>query len=232
MNDLQGFTFLRSYYDCLRKVDKDTAYKLYQAICAYMFTGNEPTFDGDVNAEAFWELIRPNLDSTRQKIVAGRKGGAPAGNNNASKTSEKQAENKHNSSEKQAENKQPTNTPFLKDKDIRIKEKEKECMCVGRTLHGTHTHTQDFSPDVTKSDFYTEFWHRIETNYPTVAQLQPPSEKWIAGLQQQLAKQEINYKDVWHIIQQMENNPQLLERNKLFTGAYNKFRQCEYKNRK
>ena len=88
-NKRGGFTFYRSFYEAIET--KDTGLsdsnkcELYRAICEYALNGNEPDFKGVMSLA--WNLIFPNLKSSRKKSV-NNAGGAPKGNNNAIKKNE------------------------------------------------------------------------------------------------------------------------------------------------
>ena len=68
------FTFYESFFTAIRRLKSDKAKAaLYDAICSYALYGEEPELD-DVPA-AMFDLIRPNLDSSRKKADSGKKGG-------------------------------------------------------------------------------------------------------------------------------------------------------------
>ena len=87
------FTFYDSFYRALSRIKKkaDRA-DAYDAIVRYALTGEEPDMDmlPDAAAIAF-EVIRPNLDSSRKKAENGRLGGRP----------KKQTESKPKANQKQ-----------------------------------------------------------------------------------------------------------------------------------
>lgn len=76
MNRTQ-FTFYESFFRSISRIKKasDRA-AAYDAICAYALYEQEPDLDGmpDAAAVAF-EVAKPNLDASRRKASAGKKGG-------------------------------------------------------------------------------------------------------------------------------------------------------------
>ena len=91
----EGFTFYRSFRDAINCLeDSGAKLEIYQAISDFALDNKEP------DAETFskmgklcWIALRPNLSSDRQRYKNGCKGGAPKGNQNALKTTEKQPKN-------------------------------------------------------------------------------------------------------------------------------------------
>lgn len=86
-----GFTFYRSFRDAVSMTAPDEQLALYKAITDYALDQIEP----DVSTlgtlgRLCWTVIRPNIESGVIKFRNGCKGGAPKGNRNASKTTEKQ----------------------------------------------------------------------------------------------------------------------------------------------
>lgn len=88
---------------------------MYEAIADYSLDLKEPALSGF--PKALFSLIRPILDANIQRWKNGRKGGAPIGNINAKKTTEKQPRNNRNSTEKQPNKDKDVN----KDKEYNIK---------------------------------------------------------------------------------------------------------------
>lgn len=103
------FTFYASFFTAIRRIRKkaDRA-DAYDAICAYALTGKEPEMEKLPDAAAIaFDLIRPNLDSSRRKAKNGKLGG-----------SKPEAEPKPHDGMKEAERKQ--------EKRATEKENEKE----------------------------------------------------------------------------------------------------------
>ena len=73
---------------------------MYRGIVNYALDGKEPVFENPLLKLA-WTLIRPNLEKGLRNWKNGCNGGAPAGNQNARKTTEKQPKNNQKSTEKQ-----------------------------------------------------------------------------------------------------------------------------------
>lgn len=120
MEQRSQFTFYESFFNALSRIKKEAdRAKAYDAICAYALYGTEPDMDTlpDSAAIAF-ELVKPNLDSSRRKANSGKKGG----------------EKKHGASDwnKEANGKQTASKPQAKPKQTASKkenkkEKENEC---------------------------------------------------------------------------------------------------------
>ena len=83
------FTFYESFFNAIRRLKSDKAKAaLYDAICSYALYGEEPELD-DVPA-AMFDLIRPNLDSSRKKADSGKKGGEKKQGGSKTKANKKQ----------------------------------------------------------------------------------------------------------------------------------------------
>ena len=111
------FTFYESFYKAVKRIkDPESRAQAYDAICAYALYGQEPNLDSfsDFSAIAF-ELIKPNLDSSRKKAENGKAGGYKKQNK-----SKKEANKKQEQTENEKENK------IEKEKENKI-EIEKEC---------------------------------------------------------------------------------------------------------
>lgn len=65
MNNINGFSFFRSYYDSLSVLDKESKRDMIEAIVSFMFEDIEPEFDGFM--QSIWSLIKPNLISSKNK---------------------------------------------------------------------------------------------------------------------------------------------------------------------
>ena len=64
MNNINGFTFFRNYYNSLSRLDQETRRELLEAIVNYMFDDIEPKFEDGVSF-AIWTVILPNLNSSK-----------------------------------------------------------------------------------------------------------------------------------------------------------------------
>ena len=91
MNDINGFTFYKNYYDLIKYLPDNERLKLLDAILKYMFNNEETQLEGLLNG--IWINLKMPLDNSKINIKNGKKGGAPKGNNNAKKTTEKQPKN-------------------------------------------------------------------------------------------------------------------------------------------
>lgn len=112
------FIFYRSFKESMNDLSDTDKLLMYEAIADYSLDLKEPALSGF--PKALFSLIRPILDANIQRWKNGRKGGAPIGNINAKKTTEKQPKNNRNSTEKQPNKDKDVN----KDKEYNIKNKD------------------------------------------------------------------------------------------------------------
>ena len=91
----EGFTFYRSFRDAINCLeDSGAKLEIYQAISDFALDNKEPDVETfSKMGKLCWIALRPNLNSDRQRYKNGCKGGAPVGNQNALKTTEKQPKN-------------------------------------------------------------------------------------------------------------------------------------------
>ena len=95
-----SFIFYRSFSEALAEADDATQLRLYKAITVYALSKEEPTLK-DATERIIWRLVKPVLDANWQRFENGCKGGAPIGNLNAKKTTEKQPTNNRETTNKQ-----------------------------------------------------------------------------------------------------------------------------------
>ena len=94
MNSVKSFNFYRSYFECLSKIPEEEQEKLLRAMIYYVFTDEEPEFEGLLSA--LWIVIKPNLDTSKSRS---------ANPQNKTKTKTKQNKNKTKTKAKQNKNK-------------------------------------------------------------------------------------------------------------------------------
>ena len=75
--------FYKSFYDSIKKLDPQDQVQIYNAIFEYQFNGKEIELDGI--CESIFTLIIPQLKANNKRYENGKKGGAPKGNQNATK---------------------------------------------------------------------------------------------------------------------------------------------------
>jgi hypothetical protein len=63
MNDIKGYTFFKSYYECLRGINEEEAKELCWEINKYIFENIEHNFDGVKRSICI--LIKPTLDKSK-----------------------------------------------------------------------------------------------------------------------------------------------------------------------
>lgn len=88
---IEHFTFYKNYYDIIKYLKDEDKLLIINAILEYMFEDKNPILEG-LNL-GIWNNIKMPLETTKNKIINGKKGGAPRGNSNAEKTTKKQAKN-------------------------------------------------------------------------------------------------------------------------------------------
>lgn len=76
---IDGFTFFRSYLDAVLEMDDSVKLEVLTAIIAYGLDGVEPTLSTPIS-RAIFSIAKPNLDSSRESIIYGKKGGRPRKN--------------------------------------------------------------------------------------------------------------------------------------------------------
>ena len=101
MEEIQGFTFYKNYYEIIKHLPNKEKIQLYDAILEYMFENKEPKLNGLLNG--IWINIKMPLDNNKKNIINGKKGGRP-------KTEEKPKNNpKKTQTKTQEEPKQKAN---------------------------------------------------------------------------------------------------------------------------
>ena len=75
MEDIQGFTFYKNYYEIIKHLPNKEKILLYDAILEYMFENKETELNGLLNG--IWINIKMPLDNNKKNIVNGKKGGRP-----------------------------------------------------------------------------------------------------------------------------------------------------------
>lgn len=85
-----SFVFYRSFYESIKKLDKEVQLEIYNAICNYSL--NDEVIDLSPVADAIFTLIKPNIDNATKRYNAsvenGKKGGRPKKNENLKKPNE------------------------------------------------------------------------------------------------------------------------------------------------
>ena len=75
--------FYKSFYDSIKELDPQDQDQIYNAIFECQFNGKEIELDGI--CESIFTLIIPQLKANNKRYENGKKGGAPKGNQNATK---------------------------------------------------------------------------------------------------------------------------------------------------
>jgi stalled ribosome alternative rescue factor ArfA len=180
-----SFTFHRSYYDALKEVDMAITAQLLNAIFQYVFEEvREPQLTGV--AKALWVLIEPQLKADTARYENGRKGGAPKGNQNATKNNQKTTEKQPNDNQTTTmvesrlfKEKEEKNKERKEAKEIKKEEKDNErydnnnnnnnaCACEGKKK----TFAEWFNGAL---DFY-------ESSIPRIQKMTPKRKAMIQGI--------------------------------------------------
>lgn len=80
MEEKKYLTFYKSYYEALKNLDDSQRLQMYEAIFRYYFEDKEINFEDNILA-CIWKLIKPNIDATNSKRLAGVKGAKIKKNN-------------------------------------------------------------------------------------------------------------------------------------------------------
>lgn len=92
-----SFIFYKSFYNSIKELDPKEQVQIYDAIFQYQFEGNEIELKGV--CKSIFTLIIPQLEANNKRYINGLKGGAPKGNQNATK---KQPKNNQKITKKQS----------------------------------------------------------------------------------------------------------------------------------
>ena len=173
-NKRTQFTFYESFFQAIKEIgDKDLQVKMYEAICNYSLYNIEPNFTGILKMA--WLLIKPNLEASRKKAEAGKKGGQNKQNYNAITGGE--ADKKQNKSKAEANSKQKDfclqkNSSKKEIENEIEKEKEKDNIIYDVELNSSkdnknflkpsHTIPQKFEK-ISSLEIFKEWWEWWET---------------------------------------------------------------------
>lgn len=79
----ESFIFYKSFYESIKELDPSDQVQIYNAIFNYQFEGKEIELKGI--CKSIFTLIIPQLEANNKRYLNGLKGGAPKGNQNATK---------------------------------------------------------------------------------------------------------------------------------------------------
>ena len=81
MAQSERFYFWRGYYDAMTYLNDDEVGRLFRAICAYAFDGEEPDFGDERLLQVAWTMVadtaRESVQMGRRASEFGRQGGRP-----------------------------------------------------------------------------------------------------------------------------------------------------------
>ena len=92
-----SFIFYKSFYNSIKELDPKDQVQIYDAIFQYQFADKEIELKGV--CKSIFTLIIPQLEANNKRYINGLKGGAPKGNQNATK---KQPKNNQKTTKKQS----------------------------------------------------------------------------------------------------------------------------------
>lgn len=120
-----SFIFYKSFKEAIDLCPPEVKLSVYEAIAEYALTEQEPTLT-DPYAQLCWKLIKPQLEANWRRYKNGQAGGAPKGNQNATKRKE---ENNQETTDREPTNNQGT-TDKQANENVNVnsnnKDKEKE----------------------------------------------------------------------------------------------------------
>ena len=82
-----SFIFYRSFYEAINDLPEKSQLKVYKAICEMSLNFDEIDLSG--LSLTIFKLIKPQLEANNKRYINGSKGGAPKGNQNATKSQPK-----------------------------------------------------------------------------------------------------------------------------------------------
>lgn len=94
-----SFIFYRSFYEAINDLPEKSQLKVYKAICEMSLNFDEIDLSG--LSLTIFKLIKPQLEANNKRYINGSKGGAPKGNQNATRT---QPKNNQKTTKKQPNN--------------------------------------------------------------------------------------------------------------------------------
>ena len=94
-----SFIFYRSFYEAINDLPEKSQLKVYKAICEMSLNFDEINLSG--LSLTIFKLIKPQLEANNKRYINGSKGGAPKGNQNATK---RQSKNNQKTTKKQPNN--------------------------------------------------------------------------------------------------------------------------------
>lgn len=101
--DVKSFMFYDNYYLLINLLPDEEQKILAVSVLKYMFENIEPNFEPGTKCYSVWINLVRALNTSKKNSINGKKGGAPEGNNNATKTIKKTSQNStENQPKKQA----------------------------------------------------------------------------------------------------------------------------------
>lgn len=190
----EQFPFYNSFFRAIDRFpeDKDRL-ALYEAIIKYSFYGEEPMFENGMCYVA-WDLMKPNLDSSIQHFLNGKKGGCPKGiQNNPNGTNQYSKELEDNREDKGRITKRISN---------KNKNKEKEYIITDANASENKNITSEEKV----------FIDGMNNNYPRVMSMKKP----LTYSQYLAINEKYNVETITIVLQNMENCKDL---NKKYISA-------------
>ena len=117
----ESFIFYKSFYESIKELDPLDQVQIYDAIFKYQFEAEEIELEGI--CKSIFTLIIPQLEANNKRYLNGLKGGAPKGNQNATK---KQPKNNLELTKKQPNVNDNENVNVNDNENVNVKEKDKK----------------------------------------------------------------------------------------------------------
>lgn len=105
----KSFLFYESYRDVAHKLPEKERLGFYEMLIEFGLTGKEPQGITNPLIDMAFTVIRPIINANIKNYINGCKGGAPFGNRNAKKTTQKQPKNNRKSTQKQGNDNENVN---------------------------------------------------------------------------------------------------------------------------
>ena len=190
MKERKGFTFFRSFQDTIEQCEEKDQLALYRGIVYYALNRIDPDFANPL-LKVIWTLIKPVLDTGWRGFDNGCNGGAPVGNSNARKTTQKQPKNNQETTK--------NNQPPL-DKGYRMKDEDEDEDNINVSLS---LKKEDTEESKSHSSEYSSFLKWLNQNCTHLLKMNIPTEE---EFQKLMEAADQNKKTLTDKLLAMENN--------------------------
>ncbi len=208
MKERQFTPFFVSFEEAINDLDdKDMQLSLYRAIVRYGLYGEVPELSGI--AATLWRLILPALQSNRKQFINGSSGGAPKGNQNARKTTQKQPNDNPKTSLKDKD-KDKNEDENIKKLSNESKESADKPRSVASKRGAFVAPAGGSAPAPRVSESFLKFQQWITANAPRVGEMKEP----MTEEQMQRLRDKYSTEQICDVLQAMHNYERLLRENR------------------